>query len=300
MKRGGERMNRVFPFIFIFLLILSCDYFKKKKDLAVLNIQKGEHVPAEIDTMLLRNVVMDEAERVSNYRVLREENVMSILREKGIEINKCGEYEDAIEFMRCLGASKGIVGRIYFSDRIYYITLTLYDVASASIEKSITKGCEACSFPILLEIARLSASELFKEGPPPEKVEIVRAEDRAEELFYLIRGEINYYDGKYDLAIKEYTELVGINPRSYEGYRLRGIAYYNIGEYDLAIKDLMRAIELNPGYSDAMAILGLVYEEGKKDKKNAEYWYKKALENQFTSIGIETIVKKLLKNLQGK
>jgi len=62
----------------------------------------------------------------------------------------------------------------------------------------------------------------------------------------------------------------------------------------------MKAIELNPGYSDAMAILGLVYEEGKKDKKNAEYWYKKALENQFTSIGIETIVKKLLKNLQGK
>lgn len=52
--------------------------------------------------------------------------------------------------------------------------------------------------------------------------------------------------GKYDLAITIYDELIHCNPHNASDYNNRGLAYFQSAQYDEAIADYNRAIELNP------------------------------------------------------
>jgi hypothetical protein len=167
------RLGKVFPFLsFIFFLfspLFALSAVEREEDLAVLNIQKGENIPKEIDTNLLRRLVMGEAQKITNYRIMTDENVFAILRDKGIDPNKCGEFECAVEYGRLLQADKLIVGSLSLVQGIYYFSLTLYDTASASIDNSVTRKCENCRFEDLVSLAKSSTRELFGKAKLPEE-----------------------------------------------------------------------------------------------------------------------------------
>jgi len=61
------------------------------------------------------------------------------------------------------------------------------------------------------------------------------------------KGRREAYLGRYDLAIKTFTEAISKFPDSYEALRHRGHRYISIREFDKAINDLRKAASLMDG-----------------------------------------------------
>jgi tetratricopeptide (TPR) repeat protein len=63
---------------------------------------------------------------------------------------------------------------------------------------------------------------------------------------YMMRAIIYEEMGKFDSAIRDWTTLIGMEPKESSNYGFRASCYYKLGKYDLAIKDYTAAITLNP------------------------------------------------------
>jgi formylglycine-generating enzyme required for sulfatase activity len=179
---------------------------RREGDLAVLNIQKETGVPEAINLSLLRRIVMEEAAKLTDYRVMTEENVFAILRDKGVDPNKCGEFECAVEYGRLLQADKIVVGSLSFIEDVYYLTLTIYDASSAAIDKTVSRKCPKCRFDDLVEVVRSAADELFgagrktrveeEIGVKPERWELKEAEEEVVKFESEPEGAMVEIDGK--------------------------------------------------------------------------------------------------------
>jgi len=88
-------------------------------------------------------------------------------------------------------------------------------------------------------------------------------ENPQDAVAYVNRGNANFDQKNYSLAIIDYTKAIQINPNLGDAYSNRGVAYSKQGNYSLAIADYTRAIQINP--QDA---------ESYKDRGNAHYWQK--------------------------
>ncbi len=109
------------------------------------------------------------------------------------------------------------------------------------------------------------------------------------------------YDDKenYDIAIRDYTKIIEIDPNDAIAFNNRGAVYDGKGDYDTAIRDYNKAIELNPKLAETMANMGIAYEE-KGDKKSARLWYEKAIEKkEYLPDGGEK-VRRWIKSLKSK
>lgn len=65
---------------------------------------------------------------------------------------------------------------------------------------------------------------------------------------YDLRGQINYKEGKYKTAIKDYTKALNINPKDYTAYVGLGDIYLDLKNYDLAMKNYIYSIEIASTY----------------------------------------------------
>jgi superkiller protein 3 len=75
-----------------------------------------------------------------------------------------------------------------------------------------------------------------------------------------------------DLALKEFQELVRLQPKAADAYGMLGLIYHNKGEYDEAIKFSNRAIELDPtglDGQDSRHDIALIYFYVQGKKKEA-------------------------------
>ena len=82
----------------------------------------------------------------------------------------------------------------------------------------------------------------------------------------LYRGPVDFArldNGKYDLAIADFTKAIELNPRLALAYLNRGLAYASKGQFDLAITDFTKVIELNPRLAIAYYKRGVAYADGK-------------------------------------
>ncbi|MCP4415939.1 MAG: tetratricopeptide repeat protein, partial [Chloroflexi bacterium] len=65
-------------------------------------------------------------------------------------------------------------------------------------------------------------------------------------ITYNNRG-ITYHDqGKFDLALADYSQAINLNPEDASAFYNRGITYHDQGKFDLALDDYSQAINLNP------------------------------------------------------
>lgn len=78
------------------------------------------------------------------------------------------------------------------------------------------------------------------------------------------RGLRYSFSKDYDKAIKEFEEVLKLNPNSAEAYNNIGFAYFDKGDIDNAIIQHKKALEVNPKLANAYYGLALAYE--KKDK----------------------------------
>ncbi|MCQ4575523.1 MAG: tetratricopeptide repeat protein [Candidatus Brocadiales bacterium] len=72
-------------------------------------------------------------------------------------------------------------------------------------------------------------------------------------------GNSFYNEGKYGLAISEYTEAIRLMPDYASAYNNRGNAYVKLGRYERAIADCNRALEINPELAEAYFNRGFTY-----------------------------------------
>jgi len=121
-----------------------------------------------------------------------------------------------------------------------------------------------------------------------------QAMDDADIGTYNDRGYDYFEKGQYDLAIKEFSKSIEINPRAdyAYAYNYRGLAYRVKGQYDLAIKDLTKAIEIYPWDDHVYIERGKIYViEGRKSQAVEDYDkaiedYDKAIEDYTKAIEI--------------
>lgn len=64
---------------------------------------------------------------------------------------------------------------------------------------------------------------------------------------FKIRGDTYDDKGEYELAVRDYTESLALQPQDAEVFNARGTTRTALGQYELAIQDFDRAIELAPG-----------------------------------------------------
>ena len=78
-------------------------------------------------------------------------------------------------------------------------------------------------------------------------------------IFYNNRG-IDYGEkGEHDLAIKDFTKAIELNPDYAFAYNNRGAVYRDKGEHDQAIEDCSKAIQLQPNYAEPYNNRGAAY-----------------------------------------
>jgi predicted TPR repeat methyltransferase len=78
------------------------------------------------------------------------------------------------------------------------------------------------------------------------------------------RGDTYNENKEYDLAIKEYTETIRLEPSFVSAYGNRGNIYIAKKEFDLAIKDYTEVIRLDPSEALAYFNRGITYSEKKE------------------------------------
>lgn len=72
------------------------------------------------------------------------------------------------------------------------------------------------------------------------------------------RGLCREKAGQDDLAVKDYSAHLELEPRSQYGLELRGALYFRARQYDLALADFARALVVNPSSPTALYGRGLV------------------------------------------
>ena len=78
--------------------------------------------------------------------------------------------------------------------------------------------------------------------------------------------------GAFSLAIKDFDEVIGNNPKDVEAYNNRCWTNAAGGDLQLGLKDCNEALRLRPGFADALDSRGLIYLKlGRNEDAIADY-----------------------------
>ena len=133
------------------------------------------------------------------------------------------------------------------------------------------KTTESIEVPLEVEVTpipqELQVEEVTPVPPKKSSVELnedTKKNDDAKNLSVLINkhflsGNNNFDVGKYQEAIKDYTEVIKIDSGFYKAYHNRGVVYDLLGDLDKSIADYTSAIMLYPTYDQAYYNRARVY-----------------------------------------
>jgi tetratricopeptide (TPR) repeat protein len=146
---------------------------------------------------------------------------------------------------------------------------TILHPTPKSDEKSVAQRVsDAVHQPAVTE-AELSASEIFERAY--KHSEEMRYNDAIRDYTEVLRlnpNDIHAYNNRgniykdkelYDLALADYDEAMRLNPNHPTTYYNRGLVYYLMEQYERAITDFSDVIRLNPQYVNAFNARGYCY-----------------------------------------
>jgi Flp pilus assembly protein TadD len=99
----------------------------------------------------------------------------------------------------------------------------------------------------------------------------------SEEAFHFA-GQISYASGNYFNALKYYNRLMREAKPNALYFNERGMIYYQTGAFDLASKDLSMSLDLEPENAETNLYMGLA-EYYRGNTRGACYYWNRAKEN---------------------
>lgn len=90
-------------------------------------------------------------------------------------------------------------------------------------------------------------------------------------------GDRYYKQGKYEEAVKSYTEFLRLNPKDVKSLYNRGRAYQELGQTDKALEDFNQVIKEDPNNTNAYLSLANDYYYRLKDFDNAIFYADRVL-----------------------
>ena len=66
--------------------------------------------------------------------------------------------------------------------------------------------------------------------------------------------------GARQLALREFTKVILLDPEFAEGWNKRATVYYMLGELDKSVRDIQRTLALEPRHYGAISGMGLIYD----------------------------------------
>ena len=119
-------------------------------------------------------------------------------------------------------------------------------------------------------------AEFYRDQGKPELAladynQVIQLNPNDAEAYY-IRGELYENQGKPELALANYNQLIQLNPNDAEAYFHRAKFYRDQGKPELALADYNQVIQLDPQDATAYISRGSLYQDqGKLDLALAEY-----------------------------
>ena len=114
-----------------------------------------------------------------------------------------------------------------------------------------------------------------------------------------LNGLLNYNLGDYNVAIKQFKEVIKIDNKTYTcPYEGLGMAYYKTGKYNLAKENLIKSIEINPNieFKKYNTLAKIYIDEG--NYQRAQELLKKSIENYPYDNESIQLLKSIQKNLR--
>ncbi|PJF44877.1 MAG: hypothetical protein CUN55_01820 [Phototrophicales bacterium] len=108
-------------------------------------------------------------------------------------------------------------------------------------------------------------------NPSSDEADLYRA--------YFLRGQLYQEQAQYELAIRDYSEAITLQPNLSEVYAFRATAFFAIADYEAAIADYDLAIEKDPSEPSYYVARGILHAQ-KKD-------YEIAIDDFTTALAID-------------
>jgi len=139
------------------------------------------------------------------------------------------------------------------------------------------------------EPRRISTSIQEKTNNPAIDISLKKAEGLM--VTDEIKAELNsgntlFEEGKYDLALEAFEDLVARNPGLYVLYKNIGNCYFALEQYDKAEEAYRKVLEKEPGNPDILVLIGNCYANRNEPEKAME-WYDKV---EFEKISDPTVL----------
>jgi tetratricopeptide (TPR) repeat protein len=162
----------------------------------------------------------------------------SVINNKGLEFEKMGNFELAIQYF----SEAIMLNTIYVN--AYSNRGNVYKKMSKNNIEYIENALDDFNMVLLLDPKH--ENTLFNRG-----------------LLFLKKEQ-------YENAITDFSNLINISPKDSEAYSSRGQCYYRTKNFNLSIKDLDKAIEINPMYAKAYYLRSSVHKLMGNDDKAQE------------------------------
>ncbi len=182
---------------------------------------------------------------------------------KGICYNNNSEHKKAlVNFERAIELNDKD-GEVYHLACVSYLNLKQYDMAEKMLKEAISLDGRYKETYIKIAYSFYEKKD-YKQAIYYFTEALKTAPEWAE--FILInRGGLYYFENQIDLALKDYSNAININPNCKEAYDNRGVLFSKLGNYDKAIFDLNNSIEIDPDYANAHYNIACVYARHEKD-----------------------------------
>jgi TolB-like protein/DNA-binding winged helix-turn-helix (wHTH) protein/Flp pilus assembly protein TadD len=92
-----------------------------------------------------------------------------------------------------------------------------------------------------------------------EEVQRAQELDPFSPIIHALRGQITYYAGQYDLAVKQLRETVELFPDFWIGHIVLGKVYERKHMYSEALMEFDKAFDLSGGNTEALSLAGYTY-----------------------------------------
>lgn len=166
---------------------------------------------------------------------------------------------DYFEWLRCALFGLKSVGQFTMKLSLIGIVLLLSVTQAITIAQAHTNAGQQsrCQYAVGVVSVELSYFQDKNSAKPLPPVRRVRRSGAAERYYNL--GTRNTLSGQYEEAVKNFTQVIELNPADADAYFSLGNAYAGLGRWMEAVGSYQRSIRLNPNDGEAHNNIGIAY-----------------------------------------